>query len=57
MTVVQRIRFHAQRYLESEFLSSVVFVRLAGAKWIRPGGTIRRDFNWRGGQNDLSCAD
>ena len=30
MAVVQRIRFHAQPYLERPFLSSVVFVRLTG---------------------------
>src|ERR1039457_4071039 len=36
MTVVQRIRLHAQPYWECPFLSSVVFVQLTGAKWIRP---------------------
>src|ERR1017187_8105142 len=37
MPVVQRIRCQAQRYSGSPFLSSVVFVWLTGAKWIRRG--------------------
>ena len=48
MPVVQRIRCQAQRYSGSPFLSSLVFVRLTGVKWIRPGNhSPRLCLAWR----------